>query len=850
MTTTNIHDPVQNVLTRLNNVKQRGDNKWQALCPAHEDKKASLSISRGKDGRVLLKCHAGCNVDDICKELGIQKGDLFVSKTTSGQQQNIVATYNYMDENGTLLFQAVRYQPKNFKQRRLNGKGGWINNLKGVRRVLYRLPQLLAADPHDWVFLVEGEKDADRLAQLGLVATTSPMGAGKWRDEYAEFLRDRKVVILPDNDDPGRKHAEDVAQSLSSRAAEVRILELPSLPDKGDVSDWLNAGGTKEKLLELVERAKPYTPTANTTTPRQAIAPNLEVLGIDESRATWLWDRDERRLHKFPKMRDLDRASYIQIGGQWVIDNIDTDQRNSLGMQDVHDQIALRSREKSITWNEVLGQGIWAYPKGDGILIVSGNEAMQFRRHGFEDGGESQVIETPQVGGHLMELDQAQSWAKLSDLIEAAKAMTPERAKEVYDSITNLLASWKFACPHDAELIASLIIATPLQAYWAFRPQVWLTGATNTGKSALQTLLTKVLASPERFDNETTEAALRQTIGHSVLPVLLDEFERWPKRQSIIKLLRSATRGGKVAKGTPGGKAITFSLRHICWVASIETGMDRAADRNRFIIIELLKPQQIKMPDNRETEPLKDKILALGLAVAEPVRSLAAKLGCQRIAGVDERLMEALALPAAIWAVIHQKDEQEAGEYLGSLAAERSEMMKDSSESDEDALMRDILAASIRIDMIDEPGASTRVVYREVAVGQILDDLFATNAIGKATIAEMTIRKKQLETSGIRVLDNNRIFVAPDMVKRNLLKGTRWEQLNIKDVLVRCRGAVKSRQRISGSSIRGVELAFEVAEDDLCETEIEEPPEESMKGVPASGLAGTRVEHRNLLLSN
>lgn len=163
--------------------------------------------------------------------------------------QTVVATYDYCDEGGALVFQVLRYEPKTFRQRRPEGSG-WSWSVKGVRVLPYRLSALLA-DPAATVFLVEGEKDADRLAALGLVATCNAGGAGKWKKEHSEFLRARRVVVLPDNDEAGEKHAQQVERSLRGIAAEVRTLVLPGLPDKGDVSDWLDAGGTLEELLAL-----------------------------------------------------------------------------------------------------------------------------------------------------------------------------------------------------------------------------------------------------------------------------------------------------------------------------------------------------------------------------------------------------------------------------------------------------------------------------------------------------------------------------------------------------------------------------------------------------------------------
>ncbi len=157
-----------------------------------------------------------------------------------------------------LLFQVVRWQPKGFSQRRPDGSGGWIRNLGGVRKVLYRLPELLSADPQAPVFVTEGERDADNLAGLGAVCTTNCMGAGKWRVEYSEALRDRKVVLLPDNDPRGKEHMQAVARMLRGVARSIKIVELPNLPEKGDVSDWLSAGGTLEALHELVAEACEY----------------------------------------------------------------------------------------------------------------------------------------------------------------------------------------------------------------------------------------------------------------------------------------------------------------------------------------------------------------------------------------------------------------------------------------------------------------------------------------------------------------------------------------------------------------------------------------------------------------
>jgi hypothetical protein len=205
------------------------------------------------------------------------------AKPTNGKPR-IVAQYAYRDERGELLFQVVRYEPKDFRQRRPKPGGGWDWSVKGVRVVPYRLSELLA-DPTRIVAIVEGEKDADNLARIGVLATCNAGGAGKWSVDHAEFLRGRRVVILTDNDEAGRKHAHGVAQSLHGIAESVRIVELPGLPAKGDVSDWIAAGGTKAELKRLADAAPEWT-----LTPAMETGPILTCLADVQPRpVSWLW---------------------------------------------------------------------------------------------------------------------------------------------------------------------------------------------------------------------------------------------------------------------------------------------------------------------------------------------------------------------------------------------------------------------------------------------------------------------------------------------------------------------------------------------------------------------------------
>lgn len=234
---------VSNFLSLLNGVRRTGPRQWEARCPAHDDQRPSLSVSEGDDGRVLVYCQAGCHLLQVIRPLGVSVGSLHPSgkippsRLAKGKSETIVAEYDYCGIDGELLYQVVRFDPKGFRQRRPDGKGGWTWTLGDTPRVLYRLPELVAAPIGETALVCEGEKDSDRLAALGFVSTCNPGGAGKWEclsDDSA--LNGRTIVIIADNDPPGRKHAHQVESILQPRAASVRVV---TVPNGKDISEWL-----------------------------------------------------------------------------------------------------------------------------------------------------------------------------------------------------------------------------------------------------------------------------------------------------------------------------------------------------------------------------------------------------------------------------------------------------------------------------------------------------------------------------------------------------------------------------------------------------------------------------------
>lgn len=268
--------PLQKVLTALRasgrEPKQHGSG-YTCVCPGHEDSKPSLSVSSGTDGRALLHCFAGCAPEAICGAIGLKLADLMPPRPNGNGHRapKIVAEYDYHDETGALLFQVVRFNPKDFRQRQPDGSGGWTWSTKGARRVIYRLPTILAASETSFIFVVEGEKDVATLTARGLIATTTAGGAGKSHMTDLTPLHSRHVVVIPDSDAPGRNHAAQLAAALHGKAASLRIVELPGR--EKDVSDWLGAGGDAADLVALAEAAPPWTPGAEpAATPAKTLA--------------------------------------------------------------------------------------------------------------------------------------------------------------------------------------------------------------------------------------------------------------------------------------------------------------------------------------------------------------------------------------------------------------------------------------------------------------------------------------------------------------------------------------------------------------------------------------------------
>lgn len=334
---------VEDFLDHLEDVRPAGSGHV-GQCPGHEDRNASLSVGEGDDGRIVLKCHAGCEVKDIVKEMGLTLRDLFPNQASWDSEPD--AIYSYTDEQGNELYQAVRLPGKQFRQRHYDpehpdAKDGWVKNLDGIRRVIYRLPEVIEAVREGrGVWIVEGEKDVETLRAAGKVATCNPMGAGKWRPEYSEFLTGANVTIIADRDEPGRAHANRVKAMLEGYALNVRILQAK---EGKDATDHLEAGLSPEEFVpirqgprrgvvtaqQLAEAGREQLHTSELDSPGYELMPGLAVTARQgRMYAIGAYTSDGKTTFAVQIARNL--ADKMIRGGYYTLEMPESDIRNKL----------------------------------------------------------------------------------------------------------------------------------------------------------------------------------------------------------------------------------------------------------------------------------------------------------------------------------------------------------------------------------------------------------------------------------------------------------------------------------------------------------------------------------------
>lgn len=761
-----------------------------APCPAHDDNNPSLSISDGKDGKVLVHCHAGCDQNVVIDALKSRKlwpeAEAKAEAPSRGRpKQAIVATYDYADpETGEVKLQVVRYEPKTFRQRRPDGRGGWTWSVPATERILFNLPAVVQ-NAGKAVCIVEGEKDVLSLAKIGVVATCNPGGAGKWQSNYTDALAGRDVLILPDNDEPGEQHAEIVARALYGRAKSIRIIRLPGLAPKGDVSDWIAAGGTRDDLVHLRLGTDLYHP-----------ADDRRGDVLDSAPVEDYYEADEALTPFRPLGFNNGTYYYLALGTQQVT-------------------ALTPSQHTKANLNAIAHPTYWEreYSNRSGADYETAAAAMMWLCH-------KRGIFSPEImRGRGAWYDQGRIILHMGDIVYVDKTPTApvkvqsafvyEQAKPMRADIDNpatvaeaneflkLVQMMPWASDIEALYVAGWCALAHIGGVLNWRPHIWVVGSKGSGKShVMSQVIRPILGDNCLFVvSETTEAGIRQSLKHDALPVLMDEAEGEDTRsvdrlQRILALVRqsSSETGGKIAKGTTNGNAMSFQIRSPFAFSSINASLVQQSDKSRVTVVEL-------KPENRRFDL--DALLAAEARVL--TEQFISRFYARSIAMAATIRANALVFAKAVAAVM---GEQRAGDQIGTLLAGAYSLVSDElvsfekaaawvqkhdwedakaevqGQSDEQAMLSHLLQQVIRFQTDTSTG--------ERSVGELVD-------MARRYEPGYDFAMKALGRIGLRYHEDGLLVSnTADGVKR-LLKNTAWS-VNWAKVL----------KRIPGSKTAGV----------------------------------------------
>lgn len=691
-----------------------------------------------------------------------------------------------------------------------------INKLKtaGLTQMVWKC-EGLTDQAALWAAIPENVRKSQAILTLANGAGENP----KWQ---GDMLSNFNVNILHDCDEPGQAGAKKWSEFIAKRMADGKRVKNIILPytieeKKGkDIRDWLGEGNKYGDLLNLVDS------TAATVVERHADGSlveeeesfpvhellmdklKLRIIEVKESGAIRLFSMLLRKPSTVAQISRLKHEDMIRICGAPAMTVISEapDHEETWGMADVRKAIAYAcSRHNSN--RELHGVGVWQGVDELGnetetIVLVNNTQAV--RRNG--DKILRPVLE-PCVDGLSLNFGAGdKDWFDPELLDRNLKnAEELEWRKAVIDQTVDLFSRWRWRNQEaDPTLMVGLVLATWIQTLWKWRPLVSIVGESNSGKSMFFQLLggsdhARGLFGHLAFkQSKSTAAGIRQFVDQTGKAILCDEFEHSKARVEILEMMRASTRGDMIARGTAGEqRGKSFALRHICFTAAIEGGLQRQPDMNRFIQFDLLKPDRemhgkLLLPGGRELYELGQKLLAISVSLAIPAKKLAVRMADTK-SDVDARRVESYAVPAAILGLAFGFDEVKCRKLLKDLA--ELTIDKDAQgESDQVELLEAILSSTINC---GHP-------HGMLSVAQIIEDFRSSRYLDN---------HGKLEAAGIRLFDEVGLFINSKLVSRVLLRGSPWEGQSVDQILKRLPGVKSAAKKLAGRSLRGVMVPYE-----------------------------------------
>ena len=640
------------------------------------------------------------------------------------------------------------------------------------------------------------------------LVVTNLGGAGETGllDRIMPVFAGRHVAIIHDADEPGQDGAKFWAGKLMRETATLRNVQLPYDIEKTkgkDLRDWFADGHTYSDLTKILTETRPIDAVTedqkaaaegSNTRPSDTLDRhqlNLKRIGCiplgyyEDSRTLLAFSVSRKRNFdvKQAASRYMLEDIILDFGAE-VESHIDTTtdpDPGKLKVEDVREALASECGKRTITANDQIGIGVWEL--GGRIVMVGAGEVVTLN-------GKLERTVVPEMNGKLLDISASAPWYDYEELEGMLKLATdPKWCRDVFEDASNLFARWdNWKYLDTPELVTGLICATWLQTTWTWRPLVAVTGPTNSGKSMFMESTLKHLFGPLSVSGgQSTEAGVRQAIGHTGRVMILDEFEDDRHRDAIMAFFRGSSRGSQVLRGTVGQKGMTFTVRHVPWFAAIETGMKRQADRNRYIFLDLVKPKSKKntlvLPSRDELWDLGKRLLAVALTHWVKSKALAATLSKEAFGNVDRRIIESYSVPCAILGAVMGWDDATAIGNMDAMLKKRD--FASQQEADEGNLLNEILSAEVSLDHGEK-----------MTAGQLLTDQSGKHGSALARVG-LKIYKDKGEFT---------LFIDPKSAKRALLKGTDMARLEIDQILLRIDGAISTRTRIAGKKPRGVRI--------------------------------------------
>lgn len=725
------------------------------------------------------------------------------------------------------------------KKNTAGSEAGWIG-----REDLERLDTF----PDAVIWKVEGPTDQWAIVSVltpeerdRVIVLSNCCGAGETPSPpLLEILRGRVVYVCHDADKPGERGAETWSTAIAEFAREVRNVKLPypvEVKHGKDMRDFVKEGGTYAQLEALaaaspvvvhVPKIAPATlksgTDGNTSTKPKAEAVEdaadhpenddlaeaeqvcskmqIEVLGLVGAGGVEVFSTHCRRTDT---IGDIGRLSYdrlVTIGGLPILKFVaKSEERFREGMvvfDDARTAIATLAARNRIEASTKLGCGCWEIPadrdEPPSIVCVGSGEAVEW------NGTELRSVMTPRCRGKILDFSSGGKWFNPTTLSACLGNPGGSWAADAIDSLLDILRRWRWKQPYAAEIVAGLVSATWVQSLWEWRPQVSITGASNAGKSSLFQFLASLYGDLADKSAGSTTAGLRQAAGTSSKATFIDEFENNEHRQKTLDMMKLAGRGEKTLRGTTHHRVEEFIVKKIFWAAAIEINLPEEPDANRFIRLELMKPESalanmLEMPSSLEALELGQRMLAAALLHVHAAKRMAESLRKVKVKGVSPRVIESYAVPAAMLALCRGGEsaedmEDSAREWLTKAVA--ATVHDGSSTPDEVELLETILHSHVRV------GHGETKLVSEIVDSNNEHDVECLARDG--VHAYVYVEKRADGEAGAF---ERRIFVAKYASDR-LLGNTRWKGKSIEQILLRVPGAGKKRHRMGRGQFPGV----------------------------------------------